>query len=111
MTIVKQLVQRAINGNKVVVFSKTWCPYCVRAKEILQEERVNALSIELNENEKGADIQAYLAHTTGQSTVPSTVGEKIHIGGCSDLEGLQSNGQLRKLLADAKANNNEGGSS
>jgi glutaredoxin 3 len=111
MTMVKQLVQRAIQGNKVVVFSKTWCPYCKRAKEILQQEKESALTIELNENEKGADIQAYLAHITGQSTVPNIFIGGKHVGGCSDLEGLQSNGQLQKLLTSASTKSNEDSSS
>ncbi|RKP27891.1 thioredoxin-like protein [Syncephalis pseudoplumigaleata] len=106
MTLVKQLVQRAIHGNKVVIFSKTWCPYCHRAKAILQEAREPALAIELNKEERGADIQAYLAHTTGQSTVPNIFIGGKHVGGCSDLEDLESSGQLQALLANAKAGNN-----
>ncbi|KAI9592332.1 thioredoxin-like protein [Syncephalis fuscata] len=107
MTAIKQLVQRAIHGNKVVVFSKSWCPYCSRAKEIFQREKEAAMAVELNQTEGGADIQAYLEHITGQRTVPNIFIGGKHIGGCSDLEGLQSSGQLHKLLADAKTNSGD----
>ena len=103
MAAVKQLVQRAIQANKVVVFSKSWCPYCNRSKEIFRLEREQFQAIELNQLENGSAVQAYLEHISGQRTVPNIYIRGNHIGGCSDLEELQSNGQLHKLLTNDTA--------
>ena len=34
----KQIVEDAIAGNKIVIFSKTYCPYCRRAKTLLTSD-------------------------------------------------------------------------
>lgn len=37
-----ELVQEAINGHQVTIFSKTWCPYCKRAKGLFAQEYKDA---------------------------------------------------------------------
>ena len=34
----KQTVENAIAGNKIVIFSKSYCPYCTRAKNLLTSD-------------------------------------------------------------------------
>ncbi|KAF8983085.1 hypothetical protein BGZ46_010904 [Entomortierella lignicola] len=95
---IKTQVDNIIATNGVVVFSKTTCPYCAKAKAHLQQFGVNAYVVELNEVENGADIQNYLRELTGQSTVPNIfIGQK-HIGGCDKLLSI-SNADLEKMLA------------
>lgn len=43
----------ALKDNKVVVFSKSWCPYCTMAKEALNETGVSYKLIELDMKERG----------------------------------------------------------
>ncbi|GAA6001806.1 hypothetical protein JCM10207_002329 [Rhodosporidiobolus poonsookiae] len=99
----KETVEGMLQSSPVAVFSKSYCPYCMEAKHILkghgQESRMQVLEIDHDNN--GGPIQAYLAERIGQSkvTVPQVyIGGKL-IGGCSDLKKLHKDGLLEKLLA------------
>jgi len=100
----KETVESAVSGNKVVIFSKSYCPYCKKAKATLAEQLGDAYKTdvkvyELDEVEGGSDLQAYLLEKTGQRTVPNIFVNKEHVGGSDDLQKAKSNGQLAKLLA------------
>ncbi|KAK4686580.1 glutaredoxin 3, partial [Tremellales sp. Uapishka_1] len=95
---VKQLVDSAIADNKVAVFSKTYCPYCKKAKAIVTAESDDVKIIELDEVENGSEIQAYLKSLNGQGTVPHVYINHEFVGGCSDLQAL-SKDQLKKRIA------------
>ncbi|KAI0031244.1 glutaredoxin [Vararia minispora EC-137] len=97
---VKDRVDSAIANNKVIIFSKSWCPYCRRAKSIMNEnyKETPIEIIELDEDPEGAQIQSYLTELTGQSTVPNIFINKKHVGGSDDLAGLHRVGGIQKLL-------------
>jgi glutaredoxin 3 len=67
----KSLVESLIQANAVMVFSKSYCPYCNKAKALLSSLAAPFKAIELDQTEDGDAIQAYLAQKTGQRTVPS----------------------------------------
>ena len=60
---------RILNNSNVLVFSKTYCPYCTMAKEALTAYGVTLDVMELDTTPEGAAIQAELAKVTGQTTV------------------------------------------
>ncbi|GAA5913947.1 hypothetical protein JCM8208_007008 [Rhodotorula glutinis] len=99
----KDKVEALIAGSPVAVFSKTYCPFCTEAKSILsqlgQGPRMKVL--ELDREEHGSAVQAYLAERAGASrvTVPQVYIKGQKIGGCSDLKKLQASGKLDELLA------------
>ncbi|KAI0323034.1 thioredoxin-like protein [Amylostereum chailletii] len=97
---VKSQVDSAIADNKAVIFSKSYCPYCRRAKALFSSEfpSVPLKVFELDEVEGGDQIQAYLAELTGQRTVPNVFINQKHIGGSDDLAGLHRVGGVRKML-------------
>ncbi|KAJ3042807.1 Glutaredoxin-1 [Rhizophlyctis rosea] len=99
MTGTKELVENAIRDNKVVVFSKTYCPYCTRAKRLLDSLNVKYALFELDTRDDGSEIQGYLQSKTGQRTVPNIFIKQQHVGGCDDLHAKQADGSLAKLLA------------
>ncbi|RIB02524.1 thioltransferase [Gigaspora rosea] len=100
---IKSQVEEAIAKNHIMVFSKSYCPYCNRAKQTLDELKVKYQALELDTMEDGPAIQNYLAEKTNQKTVPSIfIGQK-HIGGNSELQALHSKGELEKLVEPAKA--------
>ena len=74
---------RELNAeNGVMIYSKSWCPFCSQAKSIFDQLEVEYLALELDEFEEGQDIQDTLAGITGIRTVPQVfVGNKL-IGGC-----------------------------
>lgn len=63
-------VDQIVNQHKVAVFSKTYCPYCVKAKNVLQKYSINDIKIvELDDRDDVSSIQDYLAKITGARTV------------------------------------------
>ncbi|KAH7105236.1 thioredoxin-like protein [Auriculariales sp. MPI-PUGE-AT-0066] len=98
-------VDSIIAGNDVTVFSKTHCPYCRKAKALINGlEGIKSKSvkvIELDEDDQGSAIQAYLQKKTGQRTVPNIFINQQHIGGCDDIHDLHRQGKLLPLLNTA----------
>ncbi|KAG5723275.1 hypothetical protein E4T56_gene321 [Termitomyces sp. T112] len=97
---VKQLVDNAILNNKVAIFSKSWCPYCRKAKALFKDEfpDVETTVYELDERDDGSEIQTYLLEKTGQRTVPNIFVNGQHIGGSDDLKKSFDDGNLTKLV-------------
>lgn len=80
----------------VTVYTKPYCPFCVRALALLK-----AKAVELNEIEASADpaLRAEMMQRSGRSTYPQIfVGER-HIGGCDDMLALERKGELDAILA------------
>lgn len=73
----KTMIEGKIGGKKVVVFSKSTCPFCVRVKELLKEYKLSSDDyevVEINQGEHSsnmADIQDTLASMTGARSVSS----------------------------------------
>lgn len=49
MASAKDKAQGIINDHPVAVFSKTYCPYCKAAKQLLEDNHANAYVVELDE--------------------------------------------------------------
>jgi len=99
---VKKFVEDSIAENRVVIFSKSWCPYCKRVKGLFSDNfpDVKAHVIELDERQDGDPIQQYLHEKTGQRTVPNVFVNKQHIGGNDDTTKLFQSGRLAQLIAE-----------
>ncbi|KAL1924768.1 uncharacterized protein VTP21DRAFT_4422 [Calcarisporiella thermophila] len=104
MAAVREVVRKLIADNTVMIFSKSYCPFCMRAKSIFDDMRVRYNSMELDEEDKGPEIQEHLRELTGQSTVPNVFIRGRHVGGCSDVEEKRENGQLAELLREKMQN-------
>ena len=65
-----KLVDELIHAHKVMVFSKTYCPYCVKAKNVLGKYKISDINIlELDDHPQADEIQTYLGKLTGARTV------------------------------------------
>ncbi|KXG45217.1 Glutaredoxin [Penicillium griseofulvum] len=100
MSAAKTRAQSLINDNAVVVFSKSYCPYCDSSKKLLDSLNAKYTTLELDLEEEGAAIQSALAEISSQRTVPNIFINKQHIGGNSDLQGKKD---LKELLKAAGA--------
>eukprot|EP00475_Leptophrys_vorax_P012809 TRINITY_DN19187_c0_g1_i1.p2 TRINITY_DN19187_c0_g1~~TRINITY_DN19187_c0_g1_i1.p2 ORF type:complete len:103 (+),score=16.29 TRINITY_DN19187_c0_g1_i1:95-403(+) len=96
-------VKAIIDQNAVVVFSKSYCPYCIRVKQLLTKLKAVFKAIELDHDPEGAAMQAALAQMTGQRTVPNVFIAQQQIGGCDNTESLHRQGKLVPLLEAAGA--------
>jgi glutaredoxin 3 len=106
-TIVNEVLASA--GAGVVLFSKSYCPYCRKAKQALLSIGISPVVVELDERNDGREIQVALLQMTKQRTVPSAWLNGKHIGGGDDVvNGVKSGlfsavkaGEV-KQLAEAK---------
>ncbi|KAG9024523.1 glutaredoxin [Tulasnella sp. JGI-2019a] len=94
-------IQSAIADHKVVVFSKSYCPYCKPTKELLVGElgKDGVTIYEVDEMAEGSDILAYLKEKTQQEYVPNIFINQRHIGGNDEIQAAKKDGSLAKLLA------------
>jgi glutaredoxin 3 len=81
----------------VTIYTKTWCPYCQAAKELLDQKGVAFTELEVTKEPNRR--QEMLAKSGGRSTVPQIFIGDRHVGGCDDLYALDSRGELDRLLA------------
>ncbi|KAM7516175.1 hypothetical protein LguiA_005758 [Lonicera macranthoides] len=91
-------VQNVIYSNKIALFSKSYCPYCMRAKRILGELQEQPFVVELDLRDDGYKIQNVLLDLVGRRTVPQVFVNGKHIGGSDDLQIAAQNGELQNLL-------------
>ncbi|GAX74669.1 hypothetical protein CEUSTIGMA_g2117.t1 [Chlamydomonas eustigma] len=96
-------VEDNIKNNKVVVFSKSHCPYCSKAKAalggIIPKEKFAVFEIE--NNPECSAIQDVLMGMTGARSVPRVFIDGKFIGGGDDTARMAQNGELKKLLTEA----------
>ena len=80
----------------IVIYTTRWCPYCIRAKSLLERKGVGYREITVD----GDPVtRRDMAERAGQTSVPQIwIGEQ-HIGGCDELYGLERAGRLDTLLA------------
>ncbi|KAL9464572.1 hypothetical protein AB3S75_002224 [Citrus x aurantiifolia] len=95
---VSAFVQNSIFSNKIVIFSKSYCPYCLRAKHIFADLNEQPFVVELDLRDDGAQIQYILLDLVGRHTVPQIFVNGEHIGGADDLKAAVLSGQLQQLL-------------
>lgn len=75
----------------VVVYLTPWCPYCVRAKRLLDSRGVAFKPIDVSGN---AEARDWLLTATGQSTVPQIFIDGQSVGGYDELSALDARGGL-----------------
>ena len=80
----------------VVIYSSDLCPYCHRAKALLQQKGAAYHEIKVDMNPAA---RAEMQSKAGRTSVPQIwIGDE-HVGGCDDLYALESRGELDSLLA------------
>ncbi|EOB08102.1 Glutaredoxin-2, mitochondrial, partial [Anas platyrhynchos] len=91
-------IQDIISENCVVIFSKTTCFYCEKAKKLFEHMNVNYTAVELDLNENGNQIQDVLEQMTGGRTVPRVFVNGTFVGGATDTQRLHEEGKLLPLI-------------
>jgi len=81
----------------VLMYTTAICPYCIRAKQLLNARGVSAIEeirVDLDPARRDEMMQK-----TGLRSVPQIFIGETHVGGCDDLHALDSAGKLLPLLA------------
>jgi glutaredoxin 3 len=97
----KAAIGTQISSNPIMVYSKGYCPHCIRAKLLLDNLGVKYTSREINLEEDGVETQAILYSITSQKTVPNIFVAGKHVGGNSEVQALSRSGELQKMLDQA----------
>lgn len=82
---------------QITIYSGPNCPYCQRAKMLLQKKNATFQDIDVKADPAKRDEM--LQKTGGKQTIPQIFINGQHIGGCDDLYALDAAGKLDGLLA------------
>ena len=82
--------------HTVEIYTTPYCPYCVRAKALLQRKGVSFSETDVSGDSALRD--AMIERAGGSYTVPQIFIDDRHIGGCDDLYALDGQGGLDPLL-------------
>jgi len=94
-------IQELIHKYSIVIFSKSSCPYCRKAKNVLSKYKLDDkyYVLELNELSNTDEYQTELQKLTGDRTVPRVFIDGKCIGDEEDLENLEKQGDLKRFNA------------
>jgi glutaredoxin 3 len=84
----------APDGSSILVYTTGWCPFCVRAKALL--ERKSLPYREINVEDDPA-LRAEMTQRTGRRTVPQIFIGDTHVGGFEELSALDRAGGLTTI--------------
>ena len=78
----------------IVIYTKEYCGYCLRAKGLLKRKGLEFTEIDVSDAEKYDEM----VEKSGRQTVPQIFINDKHIGGSDDLFDLDQSGELDKML-------------
>ncbi len=84
-----------MSSPAVVMYTTGWCPYCSRARKLLESKGVGFEEFDV-ESQPGK--RAEMQTRSGRRSVPQIFIGDQHIGGCDDLHALDDAGKLDGLL-------------
>jgi glutaredoxin 3 len=84
-----------MSDPKVVMYTTGWCPYCLRARELLKSKGVAIEEIDVDAR---PEARTEMTARSGRRTVPQIFIGETHVGGCDDLHELEASGRLDTLL-------------
>ncbi|CAI2383514.1 unnamed protein product [Moneuplotes crassus] len=100
-----KVVKSHIQEYPMLMYVKSTCPYCKKAKELMEKGQVDYKKFVLDQLEEGRFIKEALVEITGQRTVPNIFIAGKHIGGFSDINELHEKNELKPKLDAANVKN------
>lgn len=80
----------------VTIYTTRFCPYCVRAKALLDSKNIHYTEIAVDTDHEQRSI---MEQRSSQTSVPQIFIDGQHIGGCDDLHALEAADELDTRLA------------
>lgn len=81
--------------NNITIYTTAWCPYCIRAKMLLNNKGAEYTEIRIDQDPAKRQEMMELSK---QRTVPQIFIGETHVGGCDDMFALEYRGKLDPLL-------------
>jgi len=92
-----------LKKSPIIIFSKSYCPFSRKAKNILLNKYIidpAPYVVELDQHHLGAPLQARLAELTSRKTVPNILINGVSIGGGDDIAEMDSSNTLIDKIKD-----------
>ena len=84
--------------SEVTLYTTRFCPFCVRAKALLDHKSVAYTEISVDGN---PELRQEMMAKSGRHTVPQIWIGETHVGGCDELMALERRGALDEMLTSA----------
>ena len=85
---------------EVKMYSTRFCPYCTRAKILLEKKGVTYEEVRVDSQ---PELRNEMMQRSGRTSVPQIFIDDYHVGGCDDLYELEANGELDDKLGLAES--------
>jgi len=82
--------------KKIEIYTTNYCPFCVKAKLLLNKKRIKFYEIDVSNDESLREKMSSMAN--GARSVPQIFVDNIHIGDCDKIHKLDQENKLDKLL-------------
>ena len=82
--------------KRVVIYTTKVCPYCLKAKSLLDSKGVSYEELRVDDNPEL--VSETVEKSGGRKTVPQIFIDGLHVGGCDELYGLEKKGKLDSIL-------------
>jgi glutaredoxin 3 len=82
--------------KKIEIFTSSHCPFCIKAKSLLNKKKVKFSEIDVSNNESLREKMSNMAN--GARSVPQIFADNVYIGDCNKIYKLDQEKKLDKLL-------------
>ena len=82
--------------KKVKIYTTPYCPFCIRAKQLLRDKNIDFKEIDLSKEPEKFDEM--IKKSNGARTVPQIFVNDTHIGDCDYIHELDNKDELDKIL-------------
>jgi glutaredoxin 3 len=82
--------------KKIEIYTTNNCPFCVKAKSLLNKKKIKFLEINVSNNEALREKMSDMAN--GARSVPQIFADNIYIGDCDKIHKLDQENKLDKLF-------------
>lgn len=93
---------RPDNSAEIEIYSKSWCPYCKAAVDLLQSKGIEFSVIDVTEN---IALEQEMIERSSRHTVPQIFLYGVAVGGYDDLAALDASGELERMLRKEEESN------
>lgn len=81
----------------VKIYTWTMCPFCVRAKQLLNRKGIVFQEIVIDGDSAALQV---LKQKTGSGSVPQIFVDDVFVGGCDDIHALEAKGKFDQIFKD-----------
>jgi glutaredoxin 3 len=82
--------------KKIEIYTTNYCPFCIKAKSLLNKKKIKFYEIDISKNELLRERMTTM--TNGSRSVPQIFIDNIYIGDCDKIHKLDQEKKLDKLL-------------